>query len=102
LGVYRGHASLRLGDHTGITMNVTPGDMLILPAGTAHQNLESSSDFHVVGGYPDGQKADLIRGDPDKFATALKRIAKVPVPTADPISGAKGPLTERWREANAT
>ena len=71
--------------------------MLILPAGTAHQNLGSSRDFHVVGGYPDGQKADLLRGRAGERPAADERIAAVALPTEDPIAGAKGPLTEHWR-----
>ena len=45
LGVYRGHATLRLGDAVGVTIVAETGDVLILPAGTAHQNLGASSIF---------------------------------------------------------
>src|SRR5678815_2319270 len=37
LGVYRGHASLRLGGDVGVTVVAEKGDVLILPAGTGHQ-----------------------------------------------------------------
>ena len=96
LGVYRGHASLRLGDGVGATLVVEAGDMLVLPAGTAHQNLGSSSDFHVVGGYPAGQHADLLRGAPGERPAADERIARVPKPKADPVSGSTGPLAKAW------
>src|SRR4051794_23178082 len=45
LGVSRGRASLRLGAGPGATLIVEAGDLLVLPAGTAHQNLGSSDDF---------------------------------------------------------
>jgi uncharacterized protein YjlB len=96
LGVYRGRASLRLGDSAGATLVVEAGDMLVLPAGTAHQNLGSSSDFHVVGGYPEGQRADLLRGDPAERPAADERIKRVPLPHADPIGGTDGPLVKDW------
>lgn len=96
LGVYRGHASLRLGDRAGATLVVEAGDLLILPAGTAHQNLGSSADFHVVGGYPAGQHADLLKGLPGERPAADHRIARVPLPTADPLGGAQGPLMKAW------
>jgi len=96
LGVYRGHASLRLGDQAGATLIVEAGDMLVLPAGTAHQNLGSSRDFHVVGGYPNGQKADLLRGRAGERPAADERIASVAMPAQDPVDGAKGPLTRNW------
>lgn len=96
LGVYRGQASLRLGDRVGATVVVEAGDMLVLPAGTAHQNLGSSPNFHVVGGYPDGQSADLLRGDPSDRPAADERVHRVPLPLADPIGGARGALVKQW------
>lgn len=97
LGVYRGQASLRLGDKTGATLVVQAGDMIVLPAGTAHQNLGASVDFHVVGGYPEGQDADLLRGEPGERPGADERIARVPRPQGDPLSGAAGPLRQHWK-----
>lgn len=97
IGVYRGHASLRLGDRTGATLVVEAGDMLVLPAGTAHQNLGASEDFHVVGGYPDGQAADLLRGDPGERPAADERIRQVPLPKQDPLAGHAGPLAKEWK-----
>lgn len=96
LGVYRGHASLRLGDRTGATLVVEAGDLVVLPAGTAHQNLGASSDFHVVGGYPQGQEADLLRGAASDRPAADERIARVPIPDGDPLLGGNGPLAKFW------
>jgi len=96
LGVYRGHASLRLGDRVGATLVVEAGDMVVLPAGTAHQNLGSSDDFHVVGGYPVGQSADLLRGVAGERPDADQRIARVARPTEDPIGGERGALIVHW------
>jgi len=98
LGVYRGHASLRLGGSVGATLIVEAGDMIVLPAGTAHQNLGASEDFHVVGGYPDGQSADLLRGNEGERPAADERIARVPRPKGDPIEGARGALMREWAE----
>ena len=97
LGVYRGHASIRLGDSVGVTIIAEKGDVLILPAGTAHQNLGASSDFHVVGGYPNGQSADLLRGSKGERPAADERIARVALPGGDPIAGTTGPLMEHWK-----
>ncbi|HTO05110.1 MAG TPA: cupin, partial [Opitutus sp.] len=96
LGVYRGRASLRLGGSVGTTLDVEAGDLIILPAGTAHQNLGASEDFHVVGGYPEGQDADLLRGAAGERPAADERIARVARPKADPISGHNGPLMQHW------
>jgi uncharacterized protein YjlB len=96
LGVYRGHATIRLGGNAGVTVVAEKGDVLVLPAGTGHENLGSSSDFHVVGGYPAGQSADLLRGRKGERPAADQRIARVPLPVGDPLTGAKGPLVEHW------
>ena len=97
LGVYRGNASIRLGDTTGATIVAEAGDMLVLPAGTGHENLGASSDFHVVGGYPQGQSADLLRGRKGERPAADTRIAAVPLPKGDPLTGAHGVLVKAWQ-----
>lgn len=96
LGCYQGAAKIRFGHSNGITLIVEAGDVVVIPAGVAHQNLESSANFHVVGGYPEGQEADLLRGDPGERPEADKRIAAVPLPIGDPVFGLEGPLFERW------
>ena len=96
LGVYRGRASLRLGASAGATLVVEAGDMIVLPAGTGHENLGASDDFHVVGGYPAGQKPDLLRGHAGERPAADQRIARVPLPKTDPLSGASGALVNQW------
>jgi len=96
LGVFSGQATLRLGGKTGATLSVEAGDMLILPAGTGHQNLGSSPNFQVVGGYPKDQKADLMKGTSGERPQADRRIAQVPLPTGDPIGGKHGPVGDHW------
>ena len=97
LGVYRGHATIRLGAEAGVTVVAEAGDVLVLPAGTGHQNLGASGDFHVVGGYPKGQSADLLRGKKGERPAADQRIAQVALPTGDPLHGANGPLVKQWK-----
>lgn len=96
LGCYRGSASLRLGHTTGVTLVVEAGDVVVIPAGVGHENLGSSADFHVVGGYPVDQRADLLRGKPGERPVADERIAQVALPAGDPVSGVDGPLRDLW------
>ena len=96
LGVYRGHALIRLGHTVGISAHVEAGDVIVIPAGVGHQNLGSSPDFHVVGGYPIGQSADLLRGVQGERPAADDRILAVPLPKADPVEGVSGPLAKLW------
>ena len=62
LGVYSGAATLRLGGGHGKNVKVHAGDVIVIPAGVAHQNIGASDDFGVVGAYPDGRQWDLLRG----------------------------------------
>lgn len=96
LGVARGSATLRLGGPGGRSFAVEAGDVIVLPAGTAHQR-ESDADFLVVGAYPPGQKWDLLRGDAVDRPEADQRIVRVPQPTTDPVGGRSGPVLDRWR-----
>ena len=52
LGVYSGAATLRLGGGHGKNVKVHAGDVIVIPAGVAHQNIGASDDFGVVGAYP--------------------------------------------------
>jgi uncharacterized protein YjlB len=99
LGVYRGTAKIRLGHTAGEVFEVKPGDIIVIPAGVGHENLSSSPDFHVVGAYPPGQEADIMRGNPGERPEADDRIARVPLPESDPVFGKDGPLTKLWKKA---
>jgi len=92
LGVCKGEARVRLGGITGIETIVRAGDALVLPAGTGHENLGSSSDLLVVGAYPDGPDFDLCRGEESERQVVLTNIVNVPPPESDPLFGLDGPL----------
>ena len=96
LGVARGTARVQLGGSDGITLDVSAGDAVVIPAGVAHKNLESSDDFLVVGAYPPGQEYDMNYGRPDERPQADRNIEAVPLPETDPVLGAGGPLLEHW------
>jgi uncharacterized protein YjlB len=96
LGIARGMASVMLGGPQGRRFELSAGDVVVLPAGTGHCNIGSSSDLLVVGAYPDGMGWDLRRGDAAERAEVLANIARVPLPDHDPVRGPRGPLTELW------
>ena len=96
LGVYSGSARLLLGGEQGKPVTVQAGDILVIPAGVGHKNLESSADFGVVGAYPDGRTFDVLRGLPGERPKADQTIAALPLPQTDPLLGTSGGLRERW------
>jgi uncharacterized protein YjlB len=99
LGVYSGAANLRLGGERGNNVEVQAGDVIVIPAGVAHQNLTASNDFGVVGAYPGGRDWDLLRGLPGERPKADRNIAALPIPDNDPVYGAKGPLRQLWNNS---
>ena len=101
LGVVSGRAVVVLGGPGGRRLEVRAGDVLVLPAGTSHQNDGSSSDFAVVGAYPTGTTWDLRRGDPGELAEVVANIAGVPLPPCDPVSGVGGQLEALWAHPGA-
>ncbi len=97
LGIARGSARVRFGGDKGKVLEISAGDVAILPAGTGHQCLSASDDFSVVGAYPPGPPMDLQRPSPDAHAKALKTIPMVALPKTDPVMGKDGPLVRLWK-----
>ncbi|KRR17931.1 hypothetical protein [Bradyrhizobium retamae] len=97
LGVARGRARVRFGGISGKELEITPGDVAILPAGTGHQCMFASPDFCVVGAYPPGPPMQITRPTPENHAKALKTIPEVKLPKTDPVLGEDGPLVRLWK-----
>ena len=97
MAVARGRARVQFGGAQGEEFDLIPGDVTVLPAGTGHQCLWASPELMVIGAYPKSGKYDLRRGSKAEHARAIETIAKVPLPTTDPVYGTDGPLKSLWR-----
>ena len=95
--VFSGSAKAQLGGENGVIETISAGDVIIIPAGVGHKNLGSSSDFNVVGAYPPRQNVDMNYGKPGERPRVDENIARVSLPTTDPVFGKTGPLLEHWR-----
>jgi uncharacterized protein YjlB len=96
LGIVSGSASVALGGPNGEVLSLRQGDVVVLPAGTGHRRVDASGDFLVVGAYPGGMAWDIRRGDPGERDEVLANLRAVPLPDADPVHGADGPLVQLW------
>ena len=96
LGIARGEAEVRFGGEQGTTLKVKAGDAVLIPAGVGHKRLSATPDLLVIGAYPAGQRADLMREGAEDKTGIRARIAVVRMPGADPVGGVDGPMRELW------
>jgi uncharacterized protein YjlB len=96
LGCYAGSAVVQFGGPKGPHVEFGAGDAVVVPAGVGHCLMSADNRFQVVGAYPEGTYPDLMRGEPEKYESALKRSLSVPLPPRDPIFGLEGPLGRNW------
>ena len=97
LAIARGRARVQFGGAQGEELDLRPGDIAVLPAGTGHQCMWASSELMAIGAYPKSGKYDLCRGSKAEHAKAIEVIPNVPLPDTDPIYGKDGPLMSLWR-----
>ena len=76
-------------------MTIKAGDIIVIPAGVGHKNLESD-DLGVVGAYPNGMMWDMNYGKPAERPKADENIAAVPIPKQDPLLGSRDGLIKIW------
>ena len=98
MGVFKGKATILLGGTEGTRVTVEKGDVLIIPAGVAHQNLQSQKQIKCVGGYPNGIKYDMKYGKSDERPQADENIKKVSVSIKDPVYGKLKGIPEYWSQ----
>ena len=99
IGVVRGSSRVRLGGPNGAVVEIKVGDVVVIPAGVAHEGLSASEDFLIVGAYPFGLgKPDLCTGsdEPGAIEREIENINSTKMPVTDPVFGKDGPLIEHW------
>ena len=96
LGICRGRARIQFGGASGPVLDVSAGDVGVIPAGVAHKNMGAGAVFLVVGAYPEGQPWDMKYGRPGERPRSDENIRSTALPPADPVSGADGPLMQLW------
>ncbi len=87
LAIACGQVRVRIGAEAGVTLDLLAGDVVVLPAGTAHRNLGQSADLLVVGAYPPGDPPEQFTGRPGERERALHAIPATADPPCDPVTG---------------
>lgn len=96
LGIYAGWVKAQFGGPQGKVVTARAGDVLIIPTGVSHKNMDQSTDFRVVGAYPKGQMWDMNYGKPAERPQSDEHIKNVSLPAGDPVFGKTGPLLRLW------
>ena len=97
MGIYTGAALLHLGGEGGEKVKVEAGDILVIPAGVGHKNLDSDN-LGIVGAYANGRDWDVNKGLSGERPTSDQNIAALPKPATDPFTGKRGGVIEFWEE----
>jgi|SRR5579871_225384 len=98
LGVASGSGKVLFGGPSGAELEVSAGDVVVVPAGVGHCRISKTDDLLIVGAYPDNSHHhDLRRGNPAEHDDVVRNITDVAMPNADPVSGEQGPLVRLWR-----
>lgn len=95
-GVARGEAVVQFGGVKGKRLRMAAGEIAISPAGTGHRLVDASRNFLVVGAYPKDGTYDECTDSRDR-PEAVKRIAKVKKPSADPVFGRHAGVPKLWK-----
>jgi len=85
-------------DH-GKALDISAGDVAILPSGTGHQLISASEDFCVVGAYPPGPPMQITRPTPENPCEGVEDHPASKLPKTDPVLGEDGPLVRLWKRS---
>jgi len=99
LGLYAGRVKVRFGGPDGQALAAESGDVIIIPAGVSHKNLDQSPDFRCVGAHPAGQSPDMQYGESSERPQVDQNIRSVSLPRNDPVFGKDGPPPRIWEHA---
>ncbi|WP_141433754.1 cupin domain-containing protein [Bacillus sp. 03113] len=95
LAIRAGHGKIQIGGEKGKIIEVSAGDVIVLPAGTGHKRIEASDDFSVIGAYPNGVSYDLQKKANNQLRENIQQVSR---PDTDPVYGNEGPLLELWKK----
>ncbi|KAF2123429.1 hypothetical protein P153DRAFT_391522 [Dothidotthia symphoricarpi CBS 119687] len=107
--IIRGTSRLALGrakqdaGTDGVEVDVSAGDVVVVPAGVSHRSLSSNDGYRYIGVYPKAAprwRNNHCEGDESMEELSVE-INNVAIPDSDPVFGLHGPLCQIWKAARA-
>lgn len=99
LAVIKGEVTVQLGGQDGPMHTLRKGDVVLLPADTAHKRLDGSKKFEIVGAHTvNGEDFDMQYGDASDYEAIKETILKVKQPLTDPATGNPGDINAYWSD----
>ncbi|HLR92148.1 MAG TPA: cupin domain-containing protein [Atopostipes sp.] len=97
LACTNGQIQIQLGGQNGEMLKLQKGDVLLLPAGTAHKRLNASAEHEIIGAYPlNDTDYDFQYGDASDYEAIKENISNVVIPHTDPVTGSPANIEEYW------
>ncbi|KAF2820159.1 hypothetical protein CC86DRAFT_117738 [Ophiobolus disseminans] len=103
--IFQGSSRLTIGralddaGSDGVEVDVTAGDVVVVPAGVSHRSLTSEGDYRYIGVYPNAAprwRNNFCKGE-ESLDKLIEEINRVEVPDSDPVFGLNGPLPQIWK-----
>lgn len=92
-----GELRVQLGGPNGEMFTICTGDVLLLPAGTAHKKLDATEKYEIIGAYPlNDSDYDFQYGDASDYEAIKETIKNVEIPHTDPVTGSSSHIEEYW------
>jgi len=98
LFIQRGNVTIQFGGPQGEHYTVHAGDVVVIPVGVSHKNVQADTELNVIGAYPPGQRYDMCYGKTGERPQADRNIKSVALPLEDPVYGEGGPLQRYWKQ----
>ncbi|MEY8292989.1 cupin domain-containing protein [Carnobacteriaceae bacterium 52-44] len=97
LACTEGELRVQFGGQNGEILTIRKGDVMLLPAGTAHKKLDATEKHEIIGAYPlNDSDYDFQYGDASDYEAIKESIQNVNIPDTDPVTGAPSNIQQYW------
>lgn len=97
IGVCKGKATLLFGGSNGHCVNISKGDVVVIPAGVALKNMGKENCIDCIMGFFEGKVYDINYGKIGERPVTDMNIASLSIPDTDPLFGKAAGIASLWQ-----